>query len=353
MSKFVMSHAKSYKASQVGNLRAHEEREFEHNVNVFPELTPENRSHSYAEFPELNQRMIDAKIAAGVRPSNVKFRRDANVMFSNVVALSREHIEIIKAEYPDTWKDQIMACARTFSESLKSKHGFEPMSISLHLDEGYFHEGEFVPNVHMHINFFNFDFERLVQPQRTMKRHHFSELQDLAGAAFAPLGFERGHRDVLGGRKHLEKREHVRRELDTYKEEIKEKKVNALDREKQDFQSKRELMRAQAALEIEELASEKQRIIENLEFRIGRGQQMLRSVNQTRDRVKSEVADLEKNALSIKQARNPREMILERQNAELKERVQKYEKNYGILEENEHLESFNSNDALAPNSGIK
>lgn len=241
MGNFVSTHAKSYKQSQVGKLQAHEERKQLYDVNVFPDLTVENRSHSFAEYGALEERMIEAKKAAGVRPSNLKFRKDANVIFSNVVALSREQVDALKTEFPDTWKDKIMDSAKAFSDSVKAKFGFEPLSIHLHLDEGHVKDDVFLPNVHMHINFFNFDFKNLTQPQRTMRCYHFSKLQDMAGNAFSDLGFKRGRRDYLRDRKHLEKGEYIHKKFAEVEAETKEARSKLTEIQHTIFNSKEEL----------------------------------------------------------------------------------------------------------------
>jgi hypothetical protein len=406
MGSFVSTHAKSYKQNQVGKLQAHEERTQLYDVNVFPELTHNNRQHVFAEYGALEERMIEAKREAGVRPSNLKFRKDANVIFSNVVALSREQVDQVKADFPDTWREKIMDSARAFSVSVQERFGFEPLSINLHLDEGHIRDEVFCPNVHMHINFFNFDFKNLAQPQRTMHRRHFSELQDMAGKAFAMLGFERGRRDYLGNRKHLEKGEYLYKilaELETEnakikaqiidyrhkmfesKEEVKttQEYLRELDtqcffaRERlDDIVSRGELMvaeldafeiemdgkkkeiinnknneikkdlshaRAQAALEVEKISAEKGKVIDSFDYRIAHAQKMLRSVSQSRSRIDLEVSELESRYMATKNAQNPREMILERQNGDLRKKVQMYQEQFGDLSVDGDVSDFNFN----------
>ena len=179
----VITSVQSYQVASVGSLYVHEERKIESN----PVLTVGNRSHVYATFTQLERFMIETKIAAGIRSSNIKFRDEDNVVFGVIVELPFDQVNELRVEHPNTWTDDIMKYAIMFSDLMINKFGFEPMSIDLHLDEGDIRDGKFVEHIHMHINFFNFDFEKLVQPITIMKRHDFTVFQDLASVAFSPL----------------------------------------------------------------------------------------------------------------------------------------------------------------------
>lgn len=208
MAAYVACNAKYYKKSNWKGLSGHVHRQFENDENVRPELSHENFGRQFADLPTLEQRMMEAKQAAGLRARG--FQADANVVLDNVLILSRERVEALKSANPDGYKADILAAAVALSERVRDEYGLEPMGIQFHWDEGHENkDGQFVHNYHAHMQFFNFDFKKLNQPLRRMKRGDFSKLQDLAVEAYAGLGFERGQSKKITKNNHLEKRQHV------------------------------------------------------------------------------------------------------------------------------------------------
>jgi hypothetical protein len=213
MSGFVASNARYYKATQIAGLTGHVRRQFEHDENVFPELSGENFRHHFATFAELEQRMLEAKSAAGLRARG--FQKNANVLVDNILILDRETVEALKTQNPSGYKSQLRKAAVVLSERICAQFGLEPMSIDFHWDEGHHdpESGEFKNNYHAHMSFFNFDFNKLNQPLRSMKRDDFSMFQDLSAEAFEPLGFRRGESKKSTGKKHLDKKDFVNQQL--------------------------------------------------------------------------------------------------------------------------------------------
>lgn len=204
MAAYVACNAKYYKRGNWKGLSGHVHRQFENDENVRPELSHENFGRQFADLPTLEQRMMEAKQAAGLRARG--FQADANVVLDNVLILSAERVEALKSANPDGYKSDILAAAVALSERVRDEYGLEPMGIQFHWDEGHDNkEGVFVHNYHAHMQFFNFDFKKLNQPLRRMKRDDFSKIQDLAGECYASLGFERGVSKKASKNKHLEK----------------------------------------------------------------------------------------------------------------------------------------------------
>ncbi len=211
MSRYVACNAKYYKKSKMGGLKDHIEREFDNDQNVFPELSKDNFSCHLASFDELEKRMLQAKKNAGRKIRG--FQDNANVMLDNVLILSREVVDGLKKERPDDYKNILGIAAKDLAKKIQDKFGLEPMSINFHFDEGHLDKktGEFKNNYHAHMSFFNFCFNKLTQPLRTMNRADFSKIQDLAAEAFQSLGFERGEKKKTKNRDHLEKSEFIKR----------------------------------------------------------------------------------------------------------------------------------------------
>lgn len=213
MAAYVACNAKYYKASQWKGLAGHVLRQFEHDENVVTHLSHENFGCQFADLPTLERRMMEAKQAAGLRIRG--FQADANVVLDNVLILSAERVEELKAAYSSGYKKAILKAAQELSVRIRDEYGLEPMGIQFHWDEGHMGEdGVFKHNYHAHMQFFNFDFKALNQPLRRMKRGDFSKIQDLAGECYGHLGFERGIPEKTSKNKHLNKSRHVRRELD-------------------------------------------------------------------------------------------------------------------------------------------
>jgi hypothetical protein len=213
MAAYVACNAKYYKKSQWKGLAGHVHRQFEHDENVVTHLSHENFGRQFADVPTLERRMMEAKIEAGLRARG--FQADANVVLDNVLILSEQRVEELKAANPDGYKQEILDAAVRLSERIRDEYGLEPMGMQFHWDEGHTgKDGVFKNNYHAHMQFFNFDFKKLNQPLRRMKRGDFSKIQDLAGECYGHLGFERGESKKSTGKKHLDKKDFVNQQLE-------------------------------------------------------------------------------------------------------------------------------------------
>jgi len=303
MSKFVSCNAKYYKQSQVKGLSGHHTREFENDANVLPEFTPYNFTTKLnPSFNELERKMVEVKRAAGKKSSNLEFRKNANVLVDNVLIFSREQVRFLMQKDPQNLRANMQKCGTALAAKIQREFGLTPMDIHWHFDEGHFDEsGNFRPNYHAHMTFFNFDFQSLEQPLRKMKRSDFSKIQDFAAEAFKELGFERGVKKSITGKEHKEKAEFL------------SDKLSAVEAQKREIES-----------EIQSLQKEKEDLVSGC----ARMEKMFQGrVNQVKSVVK-ELEALQDELTTIKGQANPREYAqvkkierLERENAELREQL--------------------------------
>ncbi|WP_052772044.1 hypothetical protein [Vibrio mexicanus] len=193
MKDFVSSHIKAFKKNQYSGLRNHHRRKFSYDENVYPQFSAHNRHFSINDdFSQLEALMEKAKIDAGKRRCNVKFSKRANAFVDNVVSLSYDQVQQVKIRYPDTWEQELLNSATALSNKIEDKFGLHPMAIDFHADEGHFINNQFIENFHIHITFFNFDFDKLIHPFRLLGKSALKILQDLTFEAFSRLGFTRG-----------------------------------------------------------------------------------------------------------------------------------------------------------------
>ncbi|MGF1720343.1 hypothetical protein L4D20_09935 [Vibrio kyushuensis] len=226
MKRYVSSTMKGFKKSQRSILRKHHTREITDDKNVYPIFSSGNVYTSIElTFFNCEAAMKKAKLGAGKRPCNINFSKNADVIVDNVVVLSRDQVMVVQSEYPFSWKDKIIECCKELASSINKHFGLLLMSIDFHVDEGYFRGKEFIENFHLHMTFFNFDFEKLVHPFRMLGKKKMQKLQDITGEAFAALGFERGISKEITGREHKEKAEFLATRVEELEAECKRKQV--------------------------------------------------------------------------------------------------------------------------------
>lgn len=178
-----------------------------------------------------------------------KVRSDCNVLFEHVVWLSEHQYSQLEQKYGrERVRDAFLARLKVYAESVRQEFGFEPLGIDLHLyDEGHYEQGSesslpneidvdenqfgqngsrFVPNIHAHIQFFNYDFKKRVAPLRHLMNNgkdsqgrtnalnpNFVKLQDLVASPFKNMGFHRGESRLISGREHQNKEQYVLNKL--------------------------------------------------------------------------------------------------------------------------------------------
>ena len=132
--------------------------------------------------------------------------KNSNDLIEMVVALSEEQA----LNYLDNGVD-LMKGFDNFAKNMKQHFGLTPLEISLHLDEGHLKNGEPKFNVHAHVVFFNFDFEKEVSVWRKVGRKDTKLMQDIAANSFQEVGlnFQRGTSKELSTKEHLERNDYI------------------------------------------------------------------------------------------------------------------------------------------------
>ena len=226
MSKYISVKTKYYKHSNASGEMGHVDRLFAENVNSFPEYTKNNFGSDFAllsRYKELNDRRV------GITGKNV--RKDANTFFDAVVVFSLEQFEELERTHPTAdLQEKLSLMMNDYMQKMKDEYGFEPIGFKFHLDEGHIKQYEayqnqqerlkkgLVPddekmiekadltrNIHAHVLFYNFDFEKKISPWRGLKKKDFERFQDLAALSFEKLGFVRGISKKITKKKGLER----------------------------------------------------------------------------------------------------------------------------------------------------
>lgn len=229
---------------------------FTRSQNVHPEFSHFNCGYYYHEASSCAE-ALELMLEKHKEVTGKKVRSDCNVLFEHVVWLSEHQYSLLEQKYGrERVRDAFLARLKIYAESVRQEFGFEPLGIDLHLrdeghyeghDEGQYDQGSerslsneidekgnqsgpngsrFIPNVHAHLYFFNYDFKKRVAPLRHLMncgkdekgRTHtlnpnFVRLQDLVAAPFKNMGFERGESKLVTGREHQTKEQFVLEKL--------------------------------------------------------------------------------------------------------------------------------------------
>ncbi|WP_141061257.1 hypothetical protein [Aliarcobacter cryaerophilus] len=168
---------------------------------------------------------------------------EKNDLIEMVVSLSEEQTQ----HYLENGQKHIIDMAfNQFALEVKAKYGFEPLTTSIHYDEGHIKQKDKVKfdvvdsldmqnkkekrNYHAQITFFNYDFKNSRSVLRTMKKQDWRDIQDLAQNVFQAFGLDyvRGVSKEITGKEHLNnlefKIQKLMEELGEMKEENKELK---------------------------------------------------------------------------------------------------------------------------------
>lgn len=197
---------------------------FTRSINVNPQYT-HNNSGVYLKGSSNPVQALELmyaryKLTTGKRP-----RSDFNCLFEHIVIFSEEQFNYLVHKYGfDKARASLLNKLKRYAQSVKCEFGFEPMSIDLHMDEGHFDKesGEFIRNVHAHVQFFNYDFTKKVAPLRKLMNKgknnkgrtntlnpNFEKMQDLAAETFSSVGFQRGISKNYTRAEHLEKTDYL------------------------------------------------------------------------------------------------------------------------------------------------
>ena len=191
--------------------------------NVFTDQTTNNFGYYYHGASSCLE-ALDLMKQKHKHITGKKVRSDNNVLFEHVVFFSEFRIAQLEKKYGSK-KVKIAIAKRMnkYARSVKREFGFEPLGFDAHLDEGRIENGKFIRNYHIHLQMFNYSFEKRLAPLRHMMKKgkndkgqtkslnpNFEKLQDLVHQAFGDIGFNRGESKDITGRKHLNKEEFVK-----------------------------------------------------------------------------------------------------------------------------------------------
>ncbi len=208
MKNYVSVNAKYYKHSKAAGGIGHVIRQFKDNKNSIEHLAGENFGSFYldGEYKSLLEEFEKIK--------GKKFQKNANTFIDAVIGFSLDQMEVLKKR-PD-WKNELTRVIDLFGEDIKREYGLQPVGFNFHCDEAHTDKygnvkkddiGRDKMNYHAHFIFINYDPITKQAPLRNMKKKDWSKIQDIAGAKFESLGFERGISKEITGKKHLEKQE--------------------------------------------------------------------------------------------------------------------------------------------------
>jgi hypothetical protein len=202
---------------------------FTHSMNVHNEFSSDNEGN-YLEgtkscsegYERTWNRHKDFK--NGKKP-----RSDMNTLFEHVVILSVGQYEELEGELgSDVAKQEIMKGLAEYALKIEENFGFTPIGFDLHLDEGTkADDGTIKRNVHAHVMFYNYDFNKELSPLRNLMAKginsksgktrelnpNFEKMQDLVASSFDQLGFVRGNSRGIDNLKHKTKSEFVKNDL--------------------------------------------------------------------------------------------------------------------------------------------
>lgn len=167
-----------------------------------------------------------------------KIQKNSNTFIDGVLSFDRDQVnKLINHLGEEKFKKVMDQKIRNYMDILKEKFGLEPVGYHFHGDEGHTKDGVWLENYHAQIILFNYDFKTNTAPLRKMSARGsnspFSLMQDLAGAVFEPLGFERGVSKEVTKKRHLEKDDFI-----TKKHHDQELKIKTLNKDIKEYKDK-------------------------------------------------------------------------------------------------------------------
>ncbi len=177
MSNYVMLSMEYSKAKQYLKIINHNNRKskVDYLKNDNEKKYGNNIEKSFSTLEELQE-----KRKKQAKPKQYR-RNNENEICEFILGFSEE-------QFKKCSKEEVFNLSIKLMEQIKAKWGFEPMEISFHLDEG---KGD-KTNVHAHLVFYNFNFEKNKSVLRKLTKKDFREFQDSAGNQFKELDFQRG-----------------------------------------------------------------------------------------------------------------------------------------------------------------
>ncbi|MFV7790427.1 hypothetical protein ACNO6Z_06160 [Aliarcobacter lanthieri] len=248
MRNYISVNAKYYKMSEIDRISSHNYRQtkidyllpreqvkFENKNIVFNENLQATRQDLTLKNLDLAMRLQFTKLLdlkqKILKKNNAKRRKNENEIIEMVVALSEEQA----LNYLENDID-LMQGFESFAKNINKKYGLKPLAISLHLDEGNIKDNITKLNVHTHITFFNYDFEKEKSVLRTLKKEDWKGMQDIAQDSFKEVGldFQRGESKDITGKEHLERNDFIlEKQLKELKAQVSE--INTLKNEEKEL----------------------------------------------------------------------------------------------------------------------
>jgi len=248
--KFIAARSQFFKNSNASGEMAHVDRLFKENVNAFSEYTKYNFGSDfklYDRYKELHQQRNEIR----------KSRKDSTTFVDVNLIFSLDQWEFLEEKYsPENLRKGMKKMMDDYLLKMKKEFGLEPIGYKFHLDEGHIKQFEayqnqqdrlakglvpageklieksdLIRNIHAHVLFYNFDFEKKISPWRKISKKQTSQMQDIAHECFKRAGFERGISKEITQKKNKTKEQLVADKLQEQQE-----KIEQLEAEKAELQ---------------------------------------------------------------------------------------------------------------------
>lgn len=211
MAKFISVNAKYYTKRELYKRHFHNTREaFINYLLPADEIKFKNREYSFGEKNMVRSFLNLDKKKTEVQKKKGFYKKNGNDLIEMVVALSEE--QALNYLNSSNGENKILEGLKQFADDIKKEYGFEPISIFLHLDEGYIKpNGDVHYNIHAHVDFLNFDFKKEKTVLRNLRKKDWGNIQDLAQASFQKkdLDFMRGTKKLDNTKDHLNRNDYI------------------------------------------------------------------------------------------------------------------------------------------------
>lgn len=211
MRNYISVNAKYYKATEVSKRAKHNDR----SAKIDYLLPSENRifqniENNYGQFTMSEKFELMNQRKKQIQNEKGFYKDGGNDLIEMVVSLSEEQALFYLEQ--ENGADKLFSGFEQLAQDIKSNFGFEPCGISLHLDEGFVTPlGDVKYNIHAHLDFLNFDFEKEKTVLRKMKKADWKHLQDVAQNSFQSknLDFQRGVEKLDNSKDHLNRNDYI------------------------------------------------------------------------------------------------------------------------------------------------
>ena len=257
----------------------------------------ENHTHNDLKT-QFNKYYEEMKIINKKNKGHTK--KEGNHLIEQVISLSNEEAEKL-LKLPNG-RELIIKRFNQLHEEMGQKLGIKPLNYTLHLDEGHINENnEFKLNVHAHLTYLNFNFEKEKALWCDLKKSDFSESQDLAGNIFKDIGFIRGIKKDVSNSEHLQRDEFIKSKQNSTLLKITENeiKINELAEEIQLYKNEKLKITADINLTSQEKKVEHKKLQEEIKKLQGERKLLITSKKKLDKIIVKKVNDVFKNNTKI------------------------------------------------------